>query len=193
MPKKRLLLTDEDQSYLNKITHIPSFEESINARYALFELLEINQFGDLIKCGFSKNKTGKPILKNYPNYHISLSHTCGIGFAVLADFRVGLDSEFERSVSVESLSAAFHKDELSLLSKKGENCLDLFSAKEAFLKFTGEGLMRDPAKFKLAEELKKEDLACVKFNFKIQNTVKCILINIVCPRSYKHQIISQIL
>ena len=192
MQKKDLKLTDEDHSYLNKITHIPSREECIKARYALFELLKKNQLGDLTDSGFSKNIKGKPILKYYPNYHISLSHTCGLGFAVIADFPVGLDSEVDRSISTESLSAAFHSEELVSLSENRENCLDLFSAKEAYLKYTGEGLMRDPARFKLADELKKEGLACVKFNLNILNIDQSILVNIVCPRSSEDQIRSQV-
>ena len=88
------------------------------------------------------DKNGRPML---PGAFMSLSHTEGAALAVIAPFPVGADVERERQVSeriAKRIMNASEYREFSLLTadEKNARILECWTAKESFLKLTGEGI-----------------------------------------------------
>lgn len=92
---------------------------------------------------------GKPYLRNNSEWFFSLSHSGTAAMCVLASMPVGCDIEKIGNPPLRVARKVFSKEEQSLLS-----CMDteaqakyfytLWTAKESFLKMTGEGLKTMP-------------------------------------------------
>ena len=90
---------------------------------------------------------GKPFLRDYPYIHFNLSHCPGAALCVVADNPVGCDIEAVPSAldmdvcrhvcSTEELAAVLAAPNPAVAFTR------LWTQKEAYLKFTGEGLTND--------------------------------------------------
>lgn len=89
---------------------------------------------------------GKPYLADYPDFHFNISHSGNLAVCAVFDREVGIDIQ-ERRMLHGNIAARFFSEtenaKLNTCETKEEQDVRFFrywSAKEAYVKFTGEGL-----------------------------------------------------
>lgn len=99
---------------------------------------------------------GKPYLKELPELFFSLSHSETVAVCAISDREIGIDIEYHREMSPDRLlriaKRFFAPEEYDAIAEEsGEAAKELFyriwTAKEAYIKFTGEGMHRNLASF----------------------------------------------
>lgn len=93
----------------------------------------------------SKASGGKPFFRHHPKIHFSISHSGAYWVCAFADVEVGLDIQIEehRHRGEKIAARFFAPEEKKYLEKCGyEKFYDVWAAKEAYLKYTGEGLAK---------------------------------------------------
>lgn len=94
-----------------------------------------------IECG----EKGKPYLPEYPGIYFNLSHSGDYVAAVLSGHPVGIDIQEKKELSGGVLNRFFSESERS-----GKYApFEIFSAKESYIKFTGEGMSRSLTDFRV--------------------------------------------
>ena len=88
---------------------------------------------------------GKPYWVGSP-WHFSLCHTRQAIFCAISDRIVGLDAEKIRPVSPATVSRVLSPEELRQFDGSEEGFMRLWTLKEAYVKYTGEGLQGYPNK-----------------------------------------------
>lgn len=88
--------------------------------------------------------SGKPYLANYPNIHFNLSHSkTHVSVALNLSSPVGIDVENIRKVSpslIQRVCNDTEKETIRLSSNPTSEFLKLWTRKEAYLKYTGQGI-----------------------------------------------------
>ena len=105
---------------------------------------------------------GKPVLRDYPDLHFSLSHSGNAVFCALDRRPVGADIEMIRRRNLEHLLSVFSDRERASIEQAAspELCFTrLWTRKESYLKLTGEGLTGTKA----LREIPTEDTDMVHF------------------------------
>lgn len=96
---------------------------------------------------FEYGKYGKPYLKNAALY-FSLSYTYGVYLIALSDDEIGADIERLRAAKPNVASRCFTDSENHYLHRNmalfDKRFYELWTQKEAYLKYTGEGFHRSP-------------------------------------------------
>ena len=114
------------------------------AAYLLLEEALEKEYGILEPPTFEYGPHGKPFLKDYPHIHFNLSHCTGTALCVVSDAPVGCDVENVAPILDEDLCRrACSEEELSRIRNSYRPTVAfalLWTRKEAFLKYTGEGL-----------------------------------------------------
>lgn len=91
---------------------------------------------------------GKPFLRDRPELFFNLSHSGGYALCALSDREVGADVERIRPVRDSLIRRVCTDPELALLPQDPEarrsRFFQLWTAKESFLKLSGDGLSLDP-------------------------------------------------
>lgn len=92
---------------------------------------------------------GKPFFPQCPDIHFSITHSGVWWLCAFGPQPVGLDLQQHERCDFMSISHRFlHKDENLFLESSGyENFFDLWTAKESYLKYTGQGLTADLSSF----------------------------------------------
>lgn len=97
---------------------------------------------------FAKGEHGKPYVLNIP-YHFSISHSGDYTVLAISDRPIGVDVEVIRDFSAILARRCFNEGELQYIAgnspsrKKSvmQRCFyEIWTAKEAYLKYTGQGL-----------------------------------------------------
>lgn len=103
---------------------------------------------------FAYNINGKPSLCDYPNIHFNISHCKKAILCVIDDNEVGCDIEVIPDSLDESLcDYCFNYNEKRQIENSDEPCIEfarLWTIKEAFLKYTGDGIS-DNLKYTLSD------------------------------------------
>lgn len=89
---------------------------------------------------------GKPDWRDSP-WHFSLCHTRGAVLCAISDAPVGLDAERIRPVRAEVVSRVLAPQELRQYDGSAETFLRFWTLKEAYAKYTGEGIIGYPNRF----------------------------------------------
>lgn len=130
---------------------------SLAAYLLLLQALE-EEYGILAPVEFGFGPHGKPFLKDYPHIYFNLSHCPGAALCVVEASPVGCDIESIPSVLDEDLCRWVCSDqELAQIRQSDRPTLEfarLWTRKEAFLKYTGEGLTDHLKKLLLLPEAK---------------------------------------
>ncbi len=124
------------------------------------ETLKINQFT------LTQTDRGKPCFAEQPDLHFNLSHSGEYVACGIADVSIGVDIQVWREPVKESLiKRVMHEKEQGFI-------FDIWAAKEAYCKCTGEGLARD-----------MRELKCDFANEKIEDTLTGETKRLYLPKS----------
>ena len=86
---------------------------------------------------------GKPYITGYEQWHFSITHTAGMIWIAVSDEPVGIDAEKIRNADLR-IAKRFFADQENLRIENSENndrCFfEIWTKKEAYLKYTGKGL-----------------------------------------------------
>ncbi len=98
---------------------------------------------DLGSAEICYNANGKPYLKDYPDFHFSLSHSGSKVLCAVSDDRVGCDAEKAGRGNIKIARRYFTAQEQKFISEADDKDLAfcrLWTLKESYLKATGTGL-----------------------------------------------------
>lgn len=93
---------------------------------------------------FDTYKNGKPFCKNYPMVHFNVSHSGLWVICAVSDSPIGIDIEKISNADMQVAERFFTKYEYEYLQQQGKNKAEAFyqlwTLKESYLKYTGDGL-----------------------------------------------------
>ena len=89
-----------------------------------------------------ENERGKPRFAQYPQLHFSVTHSGAYWLCALAQCETGLDLQKHEKTKRSDISRRFfHPNEDAFLKENGyRDFFDVWSAKESYVKFTGQGI-----------------------------------------------------
>lgn len=96
---------------------------------------------------------GKPYLIDYPDVHFSLSHSGNMAVLAISDGEVGIDVQERRGYQEKVVKRFYHESEIAVIEAISDpaekaNCFyQMWTAKEAYIKFTGKGMGQDLRSF----------------------------------------------
>lgn len=132
--------------YLSKAQNTRESSEKF-ARFLLGKHLGTD--GDKLKI--SRNQYGKPYLVEYSNIHFNISHTKGAIACAVSDCPVGVDIERIRKIDSRVVRYFFSQQEKDYVLADTENTdfrfTEVWTKKEAYLKFLGTGILLPVEKF----------------------------------------------
>lgn len=105
----------------------------------------------IIEYGYGPQ--GKPYFRDFPNLHFSLSHSGELVVLAIADDEIGIDVQQFRGFQERIAKRFFHEREVKLLESvsdiKEKEILfyKIWTSKEGYIKYTGEGMRRDLRSF----------------------------------------------
>lgn len=107
---------------------------------ALLDFFGINiSFSD-----FLKSEDGKPYIKNLPDFHFNISHSENAVAVAISDSEVGIDCEKLRNADLRVAKRRFTEKEYAYIIKDSSETdlrfFEIWTKKEAYLKFCGKGL-----------------------------------------------------
>ena len=120
------------------------------------------EYGVVCPPVFDFGSHGKPVLRDDPGLHFSLSHSGNAVLCALDCHPVGADIEMIRRKNLEYLLSVFSDPEQASIARADspETCFTrLWTRKESYLKLTGEGLTGTKA----LREIPTEDTDAVRF------------------------------
>lgn len=117
-------------------------------------LCDILQPEEVLQLHYSPNAYGKPFIMAYPNFHFSISHSGDYVCLACHNDKIGMDIQEERGPKTMAISARFFapkERELLEAATDKESREHMFyriwSAKEAYIKYTGRGISENLASF----------------------------------------------
>lgn len=88
-------------------------------------------------CSIEKGMHGKPYVAELPDFHFNLSHSGNYVVCGIADTEIGVDIQRVRETVKDTLIRRVRQD------KEQGAFFDIWAAKEAYCKCSGEGLLKD--------------------------------------------------
>ena len=106
---------------------------------------------------FGTNQYGKPHLIDHPSVHFNISHTRNALAVGLADEPLGIDVERITQADIRIARRAFTPDECAYVfadpQKQDERFFQVWTQKEAYMKWTGSGFHMDPRKLDVMNQV----------------------------------------
>jgi len=100
----------------------------------------------------------KPYLKDFPAVDISVSRSGGYWACAISEQKVGLDLQQETFVGTERITRRFlHEQEQRYLQMNPRDFFKVWTAKESYVKLTGEGVTDQFGDFSVAEDGRLKD------------------------------------
>jgi len=104
---------------------------------------------------FSVNEYGKPYLQGYSDFHFNISHTRNALVATFSNDEIGIDIERIKPVDLKIADRFFTSDE-QINIRQSENkdiaFYDIWTKKEAYIKYIGKGLSIPLNSFSVLDE-----------------------------------------
>lgn len=126
---------------------------------------------------FQVSRAGKPYLSGFPYYEFSISHTRNAVAAAVSDKPVGVDVEKVRDVSGSLAKRVFSENEMAWLNGTAENknrrFFDIWTKKEALVKYHGTGLTKDLKLLDVKSDLLGERLSSFDMGGYIVSICSC--------------------
>lgn len=138
-------LPRQRQTRIAAIKHLQGQREGIVA-YELLQRLVSECFGINELPDFEYGEHGKPSLKGLPHVHFNISHCKEAVVVAVGNEPVGVDIECRGRYKEPLASHVLNDDELQQIAsskQKDQTFTELWTMKEAILKFTGEGITTD--------------------------------------------------
>ena len=127
---------------------------------ALEDYLKVNGEKPMVKdeqgrycISYEYGPQGKPYLKEYPNVQFSLSHSGMRVMVALSDTEVGLDVQQMCGYKDKIVKRFYHQNEQEALLELTDDVqreklfYDIWCCKEAYIKYTGQGMGQDLREF----------------------------------------------
>jgi len=99
---------------------------------------------DYCEATFSHNSYGKPYLSDYPNFHFNISHSNDTIVLLVSDSPVGVDIEYINEPCLKIVDRFFLEEEKDYINSDNNNksirFYEIWTRKEAFIKYLGKGL-----------------------------------------------------
>ena len=96
---------------------------------------------------------GKPYLIDYPGIYFSLSHSGNMAVLAISDSEAGIDVQERRGYQEKVVKRFYHESEIAVIEAISDpaekaNCFyQMWTAKEAYIKYTGNGMGQDLRSF----------------------------------------------
>jgi len=107
-----------------------------------------------IDCRLTHDSCGKPYFEASP-IHVSISHSDGMCLAVVSDREIGADIErirlWDADKTKRIASRFFAPDEAAAVHAAPARFYEIWTAKESFIKYTGEGFSRPLPSFSVLD------------------------------------------
>ena len=120
------------------------------------------------KIEFSYGKYGKPHILNFPNFHYNISHTHSTIVMSISENPVGVDIEKIRSVDRKIVNRFFTDGERAYVYDDekliNERFYEIWTKKEAYIKYTGRGLSMPLDSFNVCNEPLSHIIQTYKMN-----------------------------
>lgn len=122
------------------------------------------------EINFTKNKYGKPFLKDYIGLEYNISHSNQLVVCAIGDYAVGIDIEYIKNVELGAANYIFEKHEYEVFSnlpeqRKLDYFYSMWTLKESFIKAKGLGLSIPMNSFSINRNSEK-DMYCIYKNSK---------------------------
>lgn len=124
-------------------------KESLLARFLLNKICENHGLESIFKCGFQKDKHGKPFFLMCPSLHISITHCNGYVWVAIANSPLGIDFEKINKETKDDLKIAFDLADWNVVAHDVNLVFKYFSLKEAYSKMIGTGFATEPSEIKI--------------------------------------------
>ena len=125
--------------YLVNIKNAKNYSQ-VFQRYLLAKQLHLNE--DEIKI--SRSEYGKPYLTSYRNIHFNVSHTINAMICAISEEKIGIDIERIKLFNIGVTQKYFTKQEQYYIfkekEKQDERFVEIWTRKEAYVKWTGKGM-----------------------------------------------------
>lgn len=98
------------------------------------------------KIQIEKNANGKPFIKDFPHIHFNVSHSEDTVAVAFCDEEIGIDIEKIKTANLKIAKRFFSKDEEEYIlnhTNKNTAFFEIWTAKEAYFKRSGEGIGTD--------------------------------------------------
>jgi len=136
------LLSLERQEKVQRIRSQSGKKESA-AAYLLLRLALLEGYGITEIVEFDYLDKGKPLLREYPYIHFSLSHTNNVAACVVSNSAVGVDVQNIRVVTDKAAKRVLTEEEYEGFRKAynpDEYFCEIWAIKESYMKKTGLGM-----------------------------------------------------
>lgn len=121
---------------------VSSFSGNPGESHALLRAAAERYMGHSGDWTIFRQPKGKPTFQTLPQVHFSITHSGTYWMCSLSDRNIGVDLQIHQPCDREKLSAQFfHPAEDAFLRQGGyADFFDLWTAKESYLKYTGQGI-----------------------------------------------------
>ncbi len=171
-----------DSERLSKITRTRDITARVRSLLAGY-LLQRAVGGDgIIDLQYEYGKQGKPYLKDYPNLYFNLSHSGTVVACLVAGQEVGLDVQQYVKVKEGLAKRFFTKEECEMLvavaevgekhTKYEQLFFELWSIKESYIKYTGQGMKQGLDTFTIDRENEQIEDHNEKISYQVIKTDK---------------------
>ena len=105
------------------------------------ELIACKKLGvESSELEFGFNENGKPYLKSHPDFHFNISHSKEKLAVAISDTPIGIDIEKLREPDFRVAKRFFTEREIGYVGNNPNRFFEIWTKKEAYLKFKGTGL-----------------------------------------------------
>lgn len=96
---------------------------------------------DALSLKIGRNSHGKPYFESLHNFYFNVSHSDDLTVIAVSDQNIGIDAEKLRTPNLK-VAKRFCEDEYAYINKNPSPTafFEIWTKKEAYLKYTGEGL-----------------------------------------------------
>ncbi len=162
------LLSSEKQQSITRFRFVRdkklSLFSDLAVRYLACSILGVNNS----RLVFSKEEFGKPYLAGFPGFHYNISHTGNAVAVGIHEKPIGVDIEKIKPFDIGIAKRFFCKKEqeyiLSRSEKQAELFYEVWTKKEAFVKWIGKGLAMPFTDFDVTDAKTDKMLYTTKIN-----------------------------
>ena len=138
---------EKAKSYISKVARLNYVISRAIINFAFRDMLKT----DIENLNFQRDKNNKPFIGNNENIKFNISHTNGCVVVGFSKQEIGVDIEkVNREFKFQDiLNDCFTEKEINKIKDEHINFFKYWTAKEAYLKHKGSGLLRNPKEIEI--------------------------------------------